>query len=70
MFFMPCVLCYASVVEEFTILPMDSETENSIKTFMHLCLPAFLHATLIVLLLCSDLFRIVQGLHQYRNIFG
>ena len=38
------MLCFSS--GRVYNIAMDSETENSIKTFMYRCLPAFLHATL------------------------
>ena len=74
-FFMPCVLRYAPIVEEFKIMSELScpwivklKTQCSYKD-LYAPLPPGFSPTLIVLLLSSDSFRIVRGLHQYRNIF-
>ena len=69
--FMPCVLRYAPMVEEFKIM-----SELSCPWIVRLKiqdlygpLPPGFSPALIVLLLSSDSFRIVLGTCQYRNIF-
>ena len=72
---MPCVLRYAPMVEEFKIMKELScpwivrlRTRCGYQD-LYAPLPPGFSPTLIVLLLSSDLFRIVRGLRQYRNIF-
>ena len=73
--FMPCVLRYASAFEEFKIMSeLSSPWIVRLKTQcgyqnLYAPLPPGFSPTLIVLLLSSDSFEIVQHLRQYRNIF-
>ena len=75
-FFMPCVLRYAPIVEEFKIMSELScpwivrlRTRCGYQVDLYSPLPPGFSPTLIVLLLSSDSFGIVRGLRQYRNIF-
>ena len=76
-FFMPCVLRYASREEEHKIVsdqlssPWIVRLKNQRSSYeeLYVPLPPAFSTTLIVLLLSSDLFSIVSGVRQYRNIF-
>ena len=74
-FFMPCVLRYASAKEESKIIselssPWIVRLKNKVDyQYCYTPLPPGFSPTLIVLLLSSDLFKIIRDLCQYRNIF-
>ena len=75
-FFMPCVLRYASKEEECNRMKGQISCPWVIRLrtkhgsqYLYIPLPPGFSPTLIVLLLSSDLFAIVSGLRQYRNIF-
>ena len=76
-FFMPCVLCYASKEQEREttadleqMCPWIVRLRNRVGgRELYIPLPPAFSPTLIVLLLSSHLFSIVNGQQQYRNIF-
>ena len=74
-FFMPCVLRYASREEEHIVSdrlssPWIVRLKDNRSSYEELYIPlrSAFFPTLIVLLLSSDLFSIVSGVRQYRNI--
>ena len=78
-FFMPCVLRYASKEQEREIM-LCSDLEHKCPWIvrlnsqvgsqeLYIPLPPAFSPTLIVLLLSSHLFSVVNGQQQYRNIF-
>ena len=75
-FFMPCVLRYASALEESKIMSELSspwivrlKTQCGHQGDCYAPLPPGFSPTLIVLLLSSNSFEIIRRLRQYRNIF-
>ena len=75
-FFMPCVLRYASKEAECKTMKGQLSCPLIVRLrtkhgsqYLYIPLPPGFSPTLIVLLLSSDLFAIVSGLWQYRNIF-
>ena len=76
-FFMPCVLRYASKEQEHEITADVELIGSWIVRLMirvgsrelYIPLPSAFSPTLIVLLLSSGLFSVVNGQQQYRNIF-
>ena len=76
-FFMPCVLRYASKEEERDIMKGQQPScpwivrlrTKQASQYLYIPLPPAFSPVLIVSLLSSDLFVIVSGLRQYRNIF-
>ena len=76
-FFMPCVLCYASKEQEREttadleqMCPWIVRLRTQVSSQqLYIPLPPAFSPTLIVLLLSSRLFSVVNGQQQYRNIF-
>ena len=76
-FFMPCVLRYASKEEEYEIMKGQRPScpwvvrlrTKQASQYLYIPIPPAFSPVLIVSLLSSDLFVIVSGLRQYRNIF-